>query len=377
MWFFCVVLAWVPYDTIQYVNPNRVFVGSSSLLAGNASAFAFYVSGQKVLGYDRSIASSALSKNGVTFAWIYNATSVGVHVADWINDTLSYRTTVSMQELPLCIALDQTGNYMATSSAAGTIIVSQWNTSWHNISVFYAPPDTTLHGLHLAVVSINATVYVTTSFYDRQTTVIQYNTSSSNYSVLYTTPKSISLDATVDTTWLVAIGSYETTEGGVENAGRVIILGQHEKIIHGTDAGLFFGKSVSITPTHLAAACSGPLYTTLVYAWSGSDYVSFQHVAGETAVAVALSANYLAVATEYNVTRMVENTSPPTPLPTRQPTLAAISPETPLDAITIFVFTLACLLGISIFVVVFCHTFNFWKRKEIIKPQTRHKLAQS
>lgn len=362
MWLVCVILAWVPYDTIQYTNTNRVFVGPSVVLIGNASAFSFYLSHNRLMHYDRNIVSSTLSKNGVTLAWMYNSTSVNsVHVADLIDSAIVFRTTVAMTEEPVAVALDQTGTYMATSSALGTIVVSEWNTTWHNLSVFYPPPDTSLHGLHLAVVSVNGVVHIVTSFYSTTTTVVIYNTTSLNYTVLYTTPKSISLDATVDTTWVAAIGSYETTEGGVENAGRVVVRGAHEAIFYGTDACVSFGTSVSITSTRLAATCSGPLYATLVYAWDGTMYVPFQHVLG-TAVATALSSNTLAVGTHDNVTLMVETTSHPTPAPTRPPTLTASTPGSRLDAVTFFVFTLACLLGISLFIVIFCHTFNSVKR---------------
>lgn len=360
---FFLVFSWVSTDTIHFPNATRVFVGPSTLVVGNSTSLAVYASNTRVFSHPTFIVSCALSKNEITLAWMYDSAKTNsVFVADIVETSLVYRTAVPLFEEPRCVALDQTGRYMATSTTTGIIVVAYWNTSWHNRSVFSPPTDTTLHGLHLAIVSIGDTVYVTTSFYDRETVVIQYNTSSSHYTTLYTTPKSISLDATATSTWLVAIGSYETTEGGVENAGRVVVKGSHEAVLYGTDAALFFGRSVSITPTHLAVASAGPVYTTLVYAYDGTKYTSHQYISHVSTIAVSI-ATRLAVATSDNVTVFVENTASPTHAPTRLPTTTSITND-PLDALTLFVFALVCVLGISLFVVIFCHTVRLAQKEK-------------
>lgn len=306
----------------------------------------------------------AVAKNGNATVWMDSVDNVTEFYVYDLKYTLRLHFVARASPLTLYtdgvkVAMDQTGDVVAMTDSQGNVYVQEWhNNAWHNVSSSFTVPNVLAFGHLLRVVSYENTVVVATTYvedYDSYSYVCVNNTEW-NCTIMYISDSGINMDMS-DTgdDWIMAIGDYSASEGGVLNSGVVVVKGAHNASIAGTDITTGFGSAVAITADWLAVASLGPSQYVIVYQRIDSHYHRVQTVPISEAVNyITFSEGTLVVISEYHALFYRMTTSSPTSSPTWYPTVGASTNETE----TVVAYSVAVVMVLFLGFLVMRHLFQ-------------------
>lgn len=275
----------------------------------------------------------AIAKSGNATVWMDVEEGVSVFYVYDLQYTQRIRfiprtSPNSIMATGVKVAMDQTGNVVVMTDDENNVYVQEWHDGvWRNISTSFTINDVDAFGRLLRVVTYTDTVVVGTTYVEGTDSYVAVciNETEWNCSLVYTSTTNLVMDMTnLGDNFIMAIGLYQTTEGGVVDAGSVHVKGAYETVLTGTDVTLYFGSAVCITPTQLVVSSLGPAQDVIVYQLVGSQYHRFQTVPiNDTVLYVTISGEVLIVITEGNASFFEPTSSSPTSAPTWYPTVAS------------------------------------------------------
>lgn len=330
------VVSWVYVDSLNQTNTHEMF-----------------------MTFDGHGLATAWDTN-VTYNVLFNATAtrqVSTHVAlarhngiyavvTEANTTAVYEPTQARTIFTgvTLAALDQTAEHIALKLENGSIVVYRWNgESW---STVMHPVNTT------------DAVYMRLTY--RWSFSLAYTDRVGQYTCVYNcTPTCVCIFNTTHTITaidlapgVIAIGTGQTTEGGVSLAGRVTVRGDITQTLYGSDLFQNFGSSVALNENGTGLAVGGKGVSVAVYKYH-TNYTrvqSISHASDVSAVALNGDTTRLAVAYATNISIYDITTLAPTSAPTQAPTNAAASR---VDGVTRAIAIILVIVAVS-FVIVLC-----------------------